>query len=126
MYLNSCVFVMRTSKTLIRQRGCAASGWFEFSVGARVGRHVSSRSSNILAQNLRQIWYERNILGKRYANFHLNLLPVLTPFAPIATISDGIFGSIVYNRATVYRRQNFLWAVVQVVITDQCNQTKLL
>ena len=32
-----------------------------------------------------------------------------------------IFGSIVYNRAIVYKRYNFLKVVVHVIIIDQCN-----
>ena len=34
-----------------------------------------------------------------------------------------IFGSIVHNRAIVYKHQNFLKVVVHVIIIDQCNQT---
>ena len=34
-----------------------------------------------------------------------------------------ILGSIVYNRAIVYKHQNFLKVVVHVIIIDQCNQT---
>ena len=37
----------------------------------------------------------------------------------------SVFGSIVYNRAIVYKRQNFLTVFVHVIIIDQieCNQT---
>ena len=34
-----------------------------------------------------------------------------------------MFGSIVYSQAIVYQRQNFLKAVLYVIIIDQCNQT---
>ena len=34
-----------------------------------------------------------------------------------------LFGSIVYNRAIQYKRQDFLKVVVHVIIIDQCNQT---
>ena len=34
-----------------------------------------------------------------------------------------IFGSIVYNRAIVYKRQIFLKIVVHVIIIEECNQT---
>ena len=33
-----------------------------------------------------------------------------------------VFGPIVYNRAIVHKRQNFLKVVVHVIIIDQCNQ----
>ena len=33
------------------------------------------------------------------------------------------FESIVYNRAIVYKRKNFLKVVVHVMTTDRCNQT---
>ena len=33
------------------------------------------------------------------------------------------FWSSVYNRALVYKRQNFLKIVVHVIMADQCNQT---
>ena len=33
-----------------------------------------------------------------------------------------IFGSIVYNLATVNKRQNFLKVVVHAIIMDQCDQ----
>ena len=36
-------------------------------------------------------------------------------------LGKRLFGSIVYNRAIVYKRQNFLQIVVHVIITDQCN-----
>ena len=35
-----------------------------------------------------------------------------------------IFGSIVYIRAIVYKHQNFLKVVVNVIITDQCNKSE--
>ena len=35
----------------------------------------------------------------------------------------AFFGSIVYNRAIVYKRQNFFMVIVIKIITDQCNQT---
>ena len=41
----------------------------------------------------------------------------------ISWIPSLIFGSIVYNRAIVYKRHNFLKVVVHVIIIDQCNQT---
>ena len=34
-------------------------------------------------------------------------------------VSVNLFGSIVYDRATVYKRQNFLKVVVHVIIIDQ-------
>ena len=41
----------------------------------------------------------------------------------ILCIGKDIFGLTVYNGAIVYRCQNFLKAVVHVVIINQCNQT---
>ena len=38
-------------------------------------------------------------------------------------MSTYSFGSIAYNRATVYNHQNFLKVVVHVIIIDQSNQT---
>ena len=38
----------------------------------------------------------------------------------------AIFKSIVYNRAIVYKRQNFLIVIVHVMIIDQCNQNRAL
>ena len=35
----------------------------------------------------------------------------------------GLFGSIIYNRAILYKRQKFLKLVADVIIIDQCNQT---
>ena len=35
------------------------------------------------------------------------------------------FRSIVYNQAIVYKCQNFLKVGVDVIITDQCNQSTL-
>ena len=37
--------------------------------------------------------------------------------------SPVVFGSIVHNRAIVYKRQHVLKVVVHVIIIDQCNQT---
>ena len=34
-----------------------------------------------------------------------------------------VLGSIVYNRAMVYKRQTFLKVVVHMIIIDQRNQT---
>ena len=39
---------------------------------------------------------------------------------------DNIFGWIVYNRAIVFRHQNFLQLVVHVIIIDHWNQTEHL
>ena len=36
-----------------------------------------------------------------------------------------VLGSSAYNRAIVYKRQNFLKVVVHVIIKDQCNQHAL-
>ena len=37
----------------------------------------------------------------------------------------AFFGSIVYNRAIVYKRQILPNVLVYVIVTDQCNQTTL-
>ena len=39
--------------------------------------------------------------------------------------SPSRFWSVVYNRAIVYKRQNFLKVVVHVITIEQCNQTAL-
>ena len=39
---------------------------------------------------------------------------------------SAIFGSIVCNRAILYKRQNILKVVVRKIIIDQWNQTALL
>ena len=38
-------------------------------------------------------------------------------------VHQAIIGSILYNRAIIYKRQNFLKIVIHVIIIDQCNQT---
>ena len=41
----------------------------------------------------------------------------------VTMIFGSLTGSIVYNRAIVYKRQKFLKLVVHVIIIEQCNQT---
>ena len=38
------------------------------------------------------------------------------------TLLFNRFGSIVYNRSIVFKRQKFLKVVIHVIIIDQCNQ----
>ena len=42
---------------------------------------------------------------------------------PDVEVTVSVFGSVVYNRAIVYKRQIFLKVLVDVIIIEQCNQT---